>query len=464
MAGGPGLDLGDIDRIDSRFKRRLAACIILVTLLSSVVGFLAADAGAREDENAREAERYAVAAMAEDAEAYVGFYGGLAGYAEAQPAELRRRMAEARDLAGPGWLRGRRRPVEGGRRRPGRPVVAAGGRLPGGGGAAPLPGPLPPGRPGLAAPGGPARHRRRLGRAVERYSAILTILAIVLAVLGLAATFGQRMWRPLVRPAVAVALACLALAAVGRPRVPAVPENAMAAGRRGRPAAGAGQRRRGGRGVLEGGRPGPGYAVAYVRRAGAYALQGSPEQDQSYVFSSADSAARARSMDDLERAFELGADDDLLAVATQAANYFSVGRYGDAEALARRASDRNPRLAAARLSLGLAQAAQGRTEEAVAAFDRVAGQAVATTERNEREEAVRHRAHHPGAARPAGARTGRPGAPPPRPARRRRDHGRGRPPLRQLAPGTAIADLSLSADARSLTATYPPGGSARTTG
>ena len=69
MAGGPGLDLGDIDRLDSRFKRRLATCIILVTLLSSVVGFLAADAGAREDEHAREAERNAVAAMAEDAEA-----------------------------------------------------------------------------------------------------------------------------------------------------------------------------------------------------------------------------------------------------------------------------------------------------------------------------------------------------------------------------------------------------------
>ena len=64
----------------------------------------------------------------------------------------------------------------------------------------------------------------------------------------------------------------------------------------------------------------------------------------------------------------------------------SVRRYGDAEALARRATERNPRLAAARLSLGLAQAAQGRTEKAVAAFDRVAERAVATTERNEREE------------------------------------------------------------------------------
>lgn len=111
------------------------------------------------------------------------------------------------------------------------------------------------------------------------------MLAIVLALLGLAATFGQRMWRPLVRPAVAVALACLALAAaVALQRVPKVPEAALLQ-------------------VAEGDRRlalldvdgavgayskavdlAPRYAVAYVRRARAYARQGSPEQDQTYVF------------------------------------------------------------------------------------------------------------------------------------------------------------------------------------
>ena len=45
------------------------------------------------------------------------------------------------------------------------------------------------------------------------------MLAIVLSVLGLAATFGQRLWRPLVRPAMAVALGCLMFtAAVALPR------------------------------------------------------------------------------------------------------------------------------------------------------------------------------------------------------------------------------------------------------
>lgn len=457
MAGGPGLDLGDIDRLDSRFKRRLAACIILVTLLSSVVGFLAADAGAREDENAREAERYAVAAMAEDAQAYVEFYGGLAGYAETQPVELRRRAAEARDLAVPGGYG-----VDAARWK------AAAGDL------ADLSSLLAGVYPEQEA----QRHfqelyhevdlaslRRAARRATadawgvrsERYSAILTILAIVLAVLGLAATFGRRLWRPLVRPAVAVALACLALAGgVALPRVPGVPEEAMVQ-------------------VAEGDRllalddvnkaigayskavdRAPRYAVAYVRRAGAYALQGSRERDQSYVFSTADPAARARSMDDLERAFELGADDDLVAVATQAANYFSVGRYGDAEALARQATKRSPRLAAARLSLGLAQAAQGRTEEAVAAFDQVAGQAVATTERNEREEllATAHTTLEQLVRQEPG-----------RAALVRLLHDRlavaetaaGRP-LRQLPPGAAISDLSLSADLGSLAATYRPRG------
>ena len=155
MAGGPGLDLGEIDRLDSRFKLRLAACIILVTLLSSVVGFLAADAGAREDENARQAERYAVAAMAEDAEAYVEFYGGLAGYAEAQPAELRRRMAEARDLAIPGGYAGHAaRWKDAGADLADLSALLAG-AYPEEAAQRHLPGPLPPGRPGLAAPGRP---------------------------------------------------------------------------------------------------------------------------------------------------------------------------------------------------------------------------------------------------------------------------------------------------------------------
>ena len=95
MAGGPELDLGDIDQLDRRSRRHLAACIVLVSLLSSVVALLAADAGAQADERAREAERSAVVAMAADARAYVEYFGGLASYAEAQPAELRRWVAEA---------------------------------------------------------------------------------------------------------------------------------------------------------------------------------------------------------------------------------------------------------------------------------------------------------------------------------------------------------------------------------
>jgi hypothetical protein len=460
VAGGPGLDLGDIDRLDSRFKRRLATCIILVTLLSSVVAFLAADSGAREDENAREAERTAVAAMAEDAEAYVAYYGGLAGYAEAQPALLRRWVAEARALVVPDGYAGDAARWE-----------AAGGsladlwRL-------------------LEAGADPEFAARRLfrdlyygvdlaslrqaarrataddwGAKSERYSAILALLAIVLSVLGLAATFGQRLWRPLVRPAVAVALGCLvATAAVGLPRAPEIPEDAMLQ-------------------VAEGDRRlalddldgaiaaysaavdrAPGYAVAYIRRAGAYALQGSPDQDQSYVFSISDPAARSRSMADLERAFELGTEDDLLAVATQGANYFFTRRYGDAEALARRATHRNPRLTAARLSLGLAQAAQGRTEEAAASFSLVADQAVAAADPDERKElfATAHttleqllrqepqraplvrRLHDQLAVAQITAKAGR--------------------SPHQPQPGAAVADVSVSAAGRSLTATYRPRG------
>jgi tetratricopeptide (TPR) repeat protein len=384
VAAGPEFDLGDIDRLDNRFKRRLAACIILVTLLSSVVAFLAADAGARSDENAREAQRNAAAAMAEDAEAYVRFFGGLAGFAEAQPVELRRWVAESRALALPGGDTG-----DAARwRKAARSLADLSPLLEAGADPQYL-------FQGLYAKVDLASLRQAARRGTaddwgaksDRYSAVLTMLAIVLSVLGLGATFGQRLQRTLVRTAVAVALGCLVFtAAVAVPRVREVPEGAL------------GQVAEGDRRLalrdLDGAvgaytaaiDQAPGYAVAHVRRAGAYVLQGSPEQEQSYVFTVSNPAARARSIDDLERAFQLGAEDDLLAQATLAANYFFDRRYGDAEALAQRALDRNPRLTAARLTLGLAQAARGRADEAVRSFRRVAAEATATREPRERDE------------------------------------------------------------------------------
>jgi tetratricopeptide (TPR) repeat protein len=453
VAGGPELDLGDIDRLDSQFKRRLAACIVLVSLLSSAVAFLAADAGARADESAREAERSAVAAMAADAKAYVQYYGGLAGYAEAQPAELRRWVAEARALAVPDGYSG-----DAARWRSIREALADLSPAPGGDPDAAVERSFPNlyNEVGLAS----LRQAARRGTAdawsarSERYSAVLTLLAIVLSVLGLAATFGQRLRRPLVRSAVAVALGCLVFTAtVALPPVRQIPETALVQ-------------------VADGDRllalddhqgaidaysraieQAPGYAVAHARRAGAYALQGSPEQEQSYVFSITTPEARARSIDDLERAFELGADNDLLALATQGANYFFVRRYGDAEALARRALDGNPRLTVAQLSLGLALAAQGRAEEAQRAFGEVARRAAAAPDRVEREELFA--AGHTTLEQLARQEPERAGL-----TRLLQDQLTAAQtvaagyPLRQPAPGAGITDLAVTPDARHLTATY----------
>jgi len=456
MAAGPELDLGDMDRLDSRFKRRLATRIILVSLLSSVVAFLAADAGAREDENTREAERNAVAAMAEDAVTYVEYYGGLAGYAEAQPADLRRSVAEARaQLALDGYSGDAAR------------WRAASGSL---ANLSPL---LEPN----ADPAGAAQRsfqdlyyrvdlaslhqttRRETadawGARSERYSAVLAMLAIVLSVLGLAATFGQRLWRPLVRPAVAVALGCLVFtAAVAVPRVLKVPDDALeqvAEGNRrlrlndvdGAIAAYSGAIDRA-----------PRYATAYVRRAGAYALQGSSERDQSYVFSISDPEARARSIADLDRAFGLGADDDLLAMVTHGANYFFARRYDDAETLTRRATGRNPRLTVAQLNLGLALAAQGKAEEAATRFRLVTEQAAATADPEERKELFA--AGHTTLEQLARQEPERAGL-----VRRLQDQltaaqttADAQRPLHQLAPGAAVSGLSVSVGDRSLTATY----------
>jgi tetratricopeptide (TPR) repeat protein len=454
VAGGPELDLGDIDQLDSRSRRHLAACIVLVSLLSSVVALLAADAGARADERAREAERSAVVAMAADARAYVEYFGGLAGYAEAQPAELRRWVAEARALAVPDGAA-----ADAARWRSARDALAD------------LSPPASEPDPDAAA----QRSFQNLYKQVdlasllqaarretadvwsdraERYSAVLTLLAIVLSVLGLAATFGQRLRRPLVRSAVAVALACLVFtAAVAVRAVPEVPDGAV------------GQVADGDRLLTLGDHQGaidaysravgqaPGYAAAYARRAGAYALQGSPERDRAYVFSITTPEARARSIADLERAFRLGADNDVLALATQGANYFFVRRYGAAEALARQALARNPRLTVARLSLGLALAAQGRADQAARSFERFARQAAEAAARRERQELFA--AGHTTLEQLARQEPGRAGL-----VRQLQDQLTAAQtvaagyPLRPPGPGAAVSDLALSAGDGSLTATY----------
>jgi tetratricopeptide (TPR) repeat protein len=454
VTGGPELDLGDIDQLDSRSRRRLAACIVLVSLLSSVVALLAADAGARADERAREAERSAVAAMAADASAYVEYFGGLAGYAEAQPAELRRWVAEERALAVPDGAA-----ADAARWRLARDALAD------------LSPPASEPDPDAAAQRSFQDRYKQVDLAslqqaarretadvwsdrAERYSAVLTLLAIVLSVLGLTATFGQRLRRPLVRSAVAVALACLAFTATVAARVvPEVPDGAVRQVADGDQLLALGDHQGAIDAYSRAVGQAPGYAVAYIRRAGAYALQGSPERDQAYVFSITTPEARARSIADLERAFRLGADNDVLALATQGANYFFARRYGDAEALARQALDRNPRLTVARLSLGLALAAQGRTDQAARSFDLFAGQAAEAADRRQREELFA--AGHTTLEQLARQEPGRAGL-----ARQLHDQlttaqtvAAGHP-LRPPAPGAAVSDLALSAGDRSLTATY----------
>jgi tetratricopeptide (TPR) repeat protein len=454
VTGGPALDLGDIDDLDTRFKRRLAARIILVTLLSSVVAFLAADASAREDESAREAERNAVATMADDTRAYVDYFGGLAGYAEAQPFELRRWVSESRAQLLPDSYT-----------RHAKQWQMAGDAL---ANLSPL---VEPGR----YRDDPQRYLRDLfyqvdlaslrqsaqretadawGAKSERHTATLTVLGIVLSVLGLAATFGQRMWRLLVRPGVAVALGCLLFtAAVSLPRVAEVPEAALRQVADGNRLVRARDYKAAIRAYSSAIERQPGYATAYIRRAMAYALDGSPEQDQSYVFSISDPQARARSIDDLEHAFRLGAYDDLLAVITQGANYFFAKRYGLAEKLTRHAIELNPHLPVPRLTLGLALAAQGKVEEAARTYQTAADLAAQRPGRAERQElfAVAHTTLEQLARQsPERADLVRRFQSQLTAAETTARFG----PLRKLPPEASISHLAASVDAGTLTARY----------
>jgi tetratricopeptide (TPR) repeat protein len=455
VASGPELDLGDIDRLDSRFKRRLAAGIILVTLLSSIVGYLAADAGAREDQSAREAQRSAVRAMADDAGMLVDYYGAVAGYAEVQPFEQRRWVDELRAVLAPDRYGGRAAQWR-----------AAGQSL---GGLSPL-----------LDPHGYLGDRRRyledlyyqvnlasLRQSVQRrtadawgaksdqYTAILTVLAIVLSILGLSATFGQRMWRPLVRPAMAVAVACLLLtAAVARPRIPEIGVDVLRQVAEGDRLLGQGRFEPAIQAYSRAIDQQPRYASAYVKRAGAYALAGSPERDQSYVLTISDPQARARSIADLERAMKLGADDDLLAVSDLGANYFFEKRYGLAEKLARSAIRLNGDLTAAHLNLGLALAGQGRAEQAAQAFGQAADLITGRPDSQERQELfagghtvleqlARQSPERADLARRLQAQLTA--------AETSAELAR---PLRQLPPDASISRLKASTNGRSLTVSY----------
>ncbi len=218
------------------------------------------------------------------------------------------------------------------------------------------------------------------GAKADGFVAVLTVLAVSLFLAGLSLTVTGRGRRLLVAPAVLIAVVCVVWAAVivfdSVDDTPDAAIEAVAEGDRlaDRAAFEADPELR-----LAGFEEAidayttaidekSDYAVAFQRRASAHFLAGS-QQDVSLGFVSTTSDDRLeRSLADLRKALDLGADDDILVLASLGFDSFLAGEYGDAVSLSRRALELNDELSSLWFNVAVAELAVGNDDAAEDAY------------------------------------------------------------------------------------------------
>jgi tetratricopeptide (TPR) repeat protein len=197
------------------------------------------------------------------------------------------------------------------------------------------------------------------GAKADRYVLGITLLAVALSLLGLSLTLAAGTRGLVVLPAVLIAIFAVLVSAVAASQHPAgTPDRAVQALAEGDRLMTLGRYDDAVEAYSEAIRLRADYAQAYRSRGTAEAIAGSPET-ASYVFTTVDEEARERSIADLDRALELSPVPDYLTLVNQGANLFHVEKYAESEELTRRALDTNDRLPLPWSNLGLAQAAQG---------------------------------------------------------------------------------------------------------
>jgi tetratricopeptide (TPR) repeat protein len=206
------------------------------------------------------------------------------------------------------------------------------------------------------------------GAKSDRYVLGITLLGVALALLGLSLTLSSKTRRLVVVPAVLIALFAAVISGLAASQHPTTtPDKAVRAMAEGDRLMSLGRYDDAVKAYSEAIRLRDDYAQAYRARGTAYDLAGSPETS-GYVFTTVDKEARAKSIADFDKALELSPVPDYLTLVNQGANVFHVKKYAESEQLTERALATNDRLPLPWSNLAMAQAAQGKEDEARASF------------------------------------------------------------------------------------------------
>ena len=161
------------------------------------------------------------------------------------------------------------------------------------------------------------------GGNADSYVAVLTVLAVALFLLGLSLTVQGRTRYVLAAPGVAIALVCVAWTGLIATRdVTNVSERAVRAAAEGQRLQDAGDFEAAIAAYDEAIAESPDFAAAFARRADARFAQGSSQIGQTGFISITSPEALEASLEDTERALDLGAGDDIVTLADAAFLFF----------------------------------------------------------------------------------------------------------------------------------------------
>lgn len=209
------------------------------------------------------------------------------------------------------------------------------------------------------------------GGKADSYVAVLTVLAVALFLLGLSLTVQGRNRYILAAPGVVIAMVCVvwSLFIAGRD-ITRVSTRSIELAAEGQRLLDAGDVEAAIDAYDEAIDDSPDFAAAYSRRAAARFIQGSPQAGQVQFISITSDDALEGSLEDLERALELGAGSDGATLAEAGFDTLLDGQFERSVELSTEALELNDRLAPVWFNLGVAHVALGDEDEAARAYRR----------------------------------------------------------------------------------------------